>query len=288
MGEPAGLPRFEDLAQRVALGTGKSRDSDESVDQFLGRLAHSGIDIHRRAAAKLLQGDPQPTSLHHEILRCFRNQETARVVTTNFDQLFEEAWAETSITNLNVYTAPSLPLGDDFRGVVHLHGSVSRPSGMTLADGDFGRAYITRGWARRFLVDLFRSFTVLFVGYSHDDIVMSYLARALPVIDPSNSDAPGRYALTNKAADPRWKLLDIKPIEYPSDAHNDHSGLGEGLKELSGFVRRRVLDWERAITDIAEEPPRLVPEESDLIEDALSDPVRTRFFHGRGDRSWLD
>ena len=41
---------------------------------------------------------------------------------------------------------------------------------MVLTDADFGRAYLTEGWARRFLVELFRSFTVLFVGYSHNDI----------------------------------------------------------------------------------------------------------------------
>jgi hypothetical protein len=51
---------------------------------------------------------------------------------------------------------------------------------IVLTDSDFGRAYLTEGWARRFLVDLFRHFTVLFVGYSHSDTVMHYLARALP------------------------------------------------------------------------------------------------------------
>lgn len=54
---------------------------------------------------------------------------------------------------------------------------------MVLTDADFGRAYLTEGWARRFLVEVFRQYTVLFVGYSHSDVVMNYLARASPAGD---------------------------------------------------------------------------------------------------------
>ena len=80
-----------------------------------------------------------------------------------------------------VFRAPALPLGNEFRGIVHVHGSVVCPERMVLTDADFGRAYIVEGWAQRFLVELFGCFTVLFVGYSHNDTIMNYLARALPV-----------------------------------------------------------------------------------------------------------
>jgi hypothetical protein len=40
-----------------------------------------------------------------------------------------------------------------------------------------------QGWARRFLVGLFQSYTVLFVGDGHEDVVMGYLARGLPPSD---------------------------------------------------------------------------------------------------------
>src|SRR5690554_7670999 len=43
-------------------------------------------------------------------------------------------------------------------------------SGLVITDREFGRAYLTEGWARRFLVALFRKYVVLFVGYSHDDL----------------------------------------------------------------------------------------------------------------------
>ena len=105
---------------------------------------------------------------------------------------------------------------------------------MVLTDLDFGRAYLTEGWARRFLADLFRSYTVLFVGYSHNDIVMSYLARALPT-------ETARYALTDKSAVDRWRILGIRPILYPQSSSNDYSSLYDGINGLANYVSRGHL-----------------------------------------------
>ena len=112
---------------------------------------------------------------------CIRDLGPLRLVTTNFDTLFEEAARESTGVQPEVFPAPALPLGREFHGIVHVHGTIDKPHDMVLTDADFGRAYLTEAWARRFLVDLFRSFTVLFVGYGHSDTVMNYLARALPV-----------------------------------------------------------------------------------------------------------
>jgi hypothetical protein len=49
-------------------------------------------------------------------------------------------------------------------------------------------ATLSRAGHGGFFVDLFRHFTVLFVGYSHNDLIVSYLARALP-------ESTGRAAL---------------------------------------------------------------------------------------------
>ena len=78
--------------------------------------------------------------------------------------LFEQASKDVLDSIPEVFRAPALPLGNDFNGIVHVHGAVSHPGGMVLTDKDFGRAYLTEGWARRFLVALFRHFTVLFVA----------------------------------------------------------------------------------------------------------------------------
>ena len=55
------------------------------------------------------------------------------------------------------FYAPALPLGDDFTGLVYLHGAAAKNAEQcVLTDEDFGRAYIIRGWATRFLEAMFR------------------------------------------------------------------------------------------------------------------------------------
>ena len=280
MGEPANLPDFKQLAREVAKDTGGVLRSGESVDQFLGRLKNKGVKVHKRAARALSENNPEPTDLHRDLLSLYSEKQSIRIVTTNFDSLFEQAAKELPGPTPEVFRAPALPLGRDFNGIVHVHGAVTHPSGMVLTDADFGRAYLTEGWARRFLVDLFRSFIVLFVGYSHDDVVMTYLARALPVREES------RFALTDKD-EGKWCSLGIEPITYPSSL--DHKTLYEGVHGLADYAARGVLDWTREITEIARNPPSLDEEKIDLIQDALFDAEKTRFFKSAASSpEWID
>lgn len=48
-----------------------------------------------------------------------------------------------------------------------------------LTGADFGRAYLSEGWATQFVKDLFRNYTVCFVGYSMEDPLMTYLSLGL-------------------------------------------------------------------------------------------------------------
>ena len=288
MGEPANLPSFDALVADIANGTGKGPAEGESLDRFLGRLAVSGVNVHDRAVKTLSRDGLAPTSLHSDLLRCFGDETAIRVVTTNFDLLFEQAADEAMARRPEIYSAPALPRGNDFDGLVHIHGSVVRPRSMVLTDEDFGRAYLTEGWARRFLVDVFQSFTVLFVGYSHKDVVMSYLSRALPTPDPTLIDVPHRFALTDTAGDQRWELLGISPIDY-ENADGAHTGLVEGVTGLVKYMQRGLLDWQRTIGEIARGLPPDDPEQQDLITDALADPFRVRFFTEAAEHlEWID
>ena len=215
MGSPSNLPGFWKLAENIASGTGL--EPTEPLDRFLGSLNKNGIDVHQRAIKLLSPDGSKPNDLHRNIIRLFRDPKRIRLITTNFDLLFEKAYRELQNDDSfseapNIYRAPALPQGYDFNGIVYVHGALPqlsshRAKDMVLTDADFGRAYLTEGWARRFLVDVFREFTVLFIGYSHDDVIMKYLARALP-----GDRLAGRFALTEKPKD--WKLLGIEPIIF--------------------------------------------------------------------------
>ena len=290
MGEPACLPSFKELAEKIAQGTGevlREKESErEPEDRFLGRLHQKGVKVHELAVRGLRGSNPKPTDLHRDLLRLYqKNGEQVRVVTTNFDLLFEAAAQDVFDTVPEIFRAPALPLGRDFNGIVHVHGAVSHRQGMVLTDEDFGRAYLTEGWARRFLVELFLHFSVLFVGYRHNDIILNYLARALPI----DSTKP-RFALTDDSDLQRWESLGIEPFLYPKPDANDHSGLYEGVRRLAEYVNRGVLDWQREITDLAEKPPPSLDEEAaDLIADSLSDTERIRFFtQAATSPEWID
>ena len=287
MGEPANLPNFKCLTKAIAKGTGQKLKENESEDRFLGRLQHIQVNVHKLAAKELCRTDPKPTQLHRDLQHLFARQELVRIVTTNFDLLFEQAAEEIFGPNPEVFRAPALPLGNKFRGIVHVHGSVDHPQEMILTDKDFGRAYLveSEGWARRFLVELFRSLTVLFVGYSHDDTIMNYLARALPV-----SEKVKRFALTDDCNYEKWQVLGIEPLTYDSSDGCDHSGLYESIAELVEYLRWRVSDWQIRIKELAEKgPSHLSEEEKDILDQALLDATKTRFFTDvASSPEWID
>ena len=105
--------------------------------------------------------------------------ERGRIVTTNFDPLFECAQKklielEGSNYQMDVHVAPSLPPAkpETFQGLAYLHGRLkSSPNDqqLVLTAANFGTAYMLEGWALRFVIDLFRHYHVVFIGYSLGD-----------------------------------------------------------------------------------------------------------------------
>lgn len=280
IGEPSCLIGFDDLARGISEGTGLS--PSQPLDRFLGRLHHLGIPVHHRAAKMLSPPGSAPTLLHKDLLRLFRTVDRVRLVTTNFDLHFESAASYVFGASPDVFCAPALPRGYDFNGIVHIHGALPRNRDLVLTDADFGRAYLTEGWARRFLVDLFRRYTVLFVGYSHDDVVMTYLARALPA-----DDIVGRFALTDE--DGSWDLLGIKPIRFSKvSGENPFEGLYDGIRLLAERTTRGALDWQSRLAELGSGSP---PEDQDAVDEikqALREVYTTRLLlNVAKDPKWL-
>lgn len=230
--------------------------------------AHPLVKDQVRAITGSAQSRP---SANHLALARFATAAGAPIVTTNYDVHIEAAAAEMALSLGEVYCGPALPLGREVRGLVHLHGSVSRPaSELIVTDDDFGRAYLTDGWARRFVQDLFEHWTVLFIGYSHSDVVMTYLARGLP---PS---AQPRFVLTDEPNSPRWENLRITPVAYPRD--DGHAALPLALDAWALLMNMGVLDHHARAKELAAGAPPAVPEEADYLADVLNTPSGARGF----------
>lgn len=180
-GEPTGLPNFEELTNEIALGTGQTRSAEEPFESFLGRIKAGennkpGPDVNQFAANILKNKCQDPNRLHKSIVNLFSNDNNVKIITTNYDQMFEKVYPSNPFI---VYDAPALPLGSDIKGIVHLHGNVNNPKYMVVTDEDFGNAYLTDGYASRFLVEVFSNYDVLFIGYSFNDTVLRYLTKAM-------------------------------------------------------------------------------------------------------------
>jgi len=83
-----------------------------------------------RAAVRRALAPPERADLssHLTLLELSRDREgQTRVVTTNFDTLFERAWFEQRGTAISSHANSAMPqpMVSGFRGVLHLHGRLA-------------------------------------------------------------------------------------------------------------------------------------------------------------------
>ncbi len=281
--QPSGLPDFATLALQVSGDPTVKPGENEPIDHFLGQLETGGVDVHARARDVIIRSDSKPNPIHTTLLSLFPSSETVRLVTTNFDAHFSTAAKQLFKSPTETFYAPALPLGHKFNGIVYLHGCINHPcENLVITDSDFGRAYLTDGWARRFLQTMFAEFTILFIGYSHSDVVMNYLSRAL---------LPGdgcRYAVTQPNEIEHWNYLGIQPITYNCPIPGDHTPVPRAFEAWVNLTKMGSLDHERKIRGLVEVPPPLDTESQDYLKDALRNISNVRFFvqHAKTP-SWL-
>lgn len=229
LGKPSNLPLFNSLAKKLARLASHPFSKRGGLDFFIGQLESlpQGFDAHAHAHTLISNPKSRFNPLHSAIVNLAGIGGAFRMVTTNYDDHLASAAGGGSITVPDTWYAPALPLGHDFAGLVHLHGSVRRPKEeMILTDRDFGHAYITDAWAARFLLPMFDRFTVVFIGYSHDDVIMRYLALGLP--SSGKATASKRFAITSDPTNSKWGYLGIQPIAYPV-VGRDHQALVAAL-----------------------------------------------------------
>ena len=91
--KPTSLPNFANLAKEIAEDTGKTLKK-EPCEVFLGALKAGGIDVNGIAARILSDSCLKHNALHEAIVDLFSSPENVKVVTTNYDQMFEQVLEE--------------------------------------------------------------------------------------------------------------------------------------------------------------------------------------------------
>ena len=203
-----------------------------------------------------------------------------RVVTTNFDRLFE-ACGE----GLKVWQPPRLPdpsRPNDMDGVVHLHGRVAMDyggpegEGFVLSSSEFGRAYLSDGWATDFFKEVVERYVVVFVGYAAEDPPVQYLLEAL---NKTAGRLDGVYAFQNgtpSEASARWRHKGIEAIPYSDDG--THRSLWETLEAWAGRATAPE-SWFKSVIELAKKgPSRLQPHERGQVAHIVSTAEGARRF----------
>lgn len=273
MDPPANLPNFRGLVRDLAHLAKVHFDEDrDDFDTFLGEMPEN-FDTHAHARELIARRGSTPNSTHRALVRVAASAGPLRIVTTNFDDHLATAAANEGIEIPDRWSGPALPLGHDFVGLVHLHGSVLRaPRELVLTDTDFGKAYLTSAWATRFLLPMFQEHTVIFVGYGHNDPIMKYLALGLP-------SKTQRYAFTlaDEAGDPKWERLHVTTIGYPG-SKADHSALVAALEAWETRVRMGRTDHEARMVEVVEAGATLTPVDRAYLAERLTTVDGTRQF----------
>ena len=184
------------------------------------------------------------------------------------------------------FQAPLLPLPKSrWNGLVYLHGRLPTNANdenldhLILSSGDFGLAYLTERWAARFVGELFRNYTVCFVGYSLDDPVLRYMTDALAADrllgeSPAEMFAFGSHS-KGKESDraEEWKAKNVTPILYRK--YRRHRYLHETLRAWADTHRDGIRGKERIVVECASSRPLASTKQDDFVGRvlwALSDP----------------
>lgn len=279
---PAGLPGFGGLVDSIYRKVGTTRTPievqafdnyqyDATLNLLEDRLPgqRKGLQMRRALAGSLNPklGKKGATETHAALLQLARNREgKLRLVTTNFDRVFERVGKRASIL-FTPHVAPMLPVPKNSRwdGLVYLHGLLPiKPdenalNRLVVTSGDFGLAYLTERWAARFVSELFRNYVVCFVGYSINDPVMRYMMDALAADRMLGEVTPQAWALGDVTPGEEatktieWKAKGVNPILYEVAAGDkSHSALHgtlkawaetyrDGVNGKSGIVARHAL-----------------------------------------------
>lgn len=275
---PNGLPTFKGLVEEIYDRLGEAQTSQEQLlfkrgqfDYVLGSLeSRVGHRLREEVCKRLLETRASRRSLHAALLDLATHRDGCRLVTTNFDPLFVRRRRK-GRHEFAVQAAPALPVPRRHRwnSLAHLHGLVDRadPRGQTLVltASDFGLAYLVDGWATRFVAELLRNFTVLFVGYRVDDPVMRYLTDAVAVEQAHGVGFKSAYALApieKGTAEGRederreWRSKGLTAIPY--DAHGaagDHHLLTETILAWAELHRGGFLTRRNWVERLAGSPP---------------------------------
>lgn len=299
---PAGLPNFETFVEKIYKLNGECKtksekdtfdaeEFDTTLDQFERRIT-GGRKKLREVIPEILAPTPGKrgaTKTHQALLQLGLSRDGhLRLVTTNYDRLFHLA-AQKIKMPFEEYRAPSLPIPKKSRwdGLVFLHGVMSKIpqnsdlNNLVMTSGDFGLAYLTKGWGARFVTELFENWIVVFVGYRINDPVLRYMMDALAADRRLGEQTPQAWVFAQcppgKEAEEKskWEAKGVRPILYSSEKGDKHIGLHKSLQAWAAAYTSGIEGKENLVLQLCLAHPQKSTPQDDFVGRmlwALSDP----------------
>jgi hypothetical protein len=290
--EKAKLPDFFGLAERIIEKLGIPADSPAqkilnearkidkrtgvtgliSADRIFGLLERDFFvrDVEEAVASALKLDTAPDLTPHQTILDLATSQEgLVRLVTTNFDRLFDDC--DRDLPTWKPSRLPNPLRAKEMNGIVYLHGRANQDytgaedGGFILSSSQFGRAYLSEGWATSFVKEIIDQYTVVFIGYSADDPPIHYLLEALNKTSGKNKI----YAFqsgSKEESQARWLHKGAKAIPFG----DNYSVLWQTLEAWAERARDPDL-WYSALIDRAKQgPKKLLPHERGQVAHVVS------------------
>jgi hypothetical protein len=123
---------------------------------------------------------------------------------------------------------------------------------FVISSADFGRAYLSDGWATRFMQSLLARFQIVFIGYGADDPPIHYLLEALNLRVGNRSRLFAFQALSKGGEAALWEHRGVRPIPF-----DDSQGFDVLWDSLASWAQRaRDVDgWYAKLLETASVGP---------------------------------
>lgn len=242
--------------QRELLKTKDLRDQATLIESALPKTSDS---FKKRVAGRIR--DRQHYSLTHGLLASLPSKEA---VTTNFDELFEDAVGRDAIAVL-----PKDPRKTDGRLLLKLHGSVDRHDDMILTRADYLRMPRQYGALMGLVQGLLMMRKMVFVGYSLSDEDFHDLLDEVRAARGNDITDLGRGTVLTLRDDhlerQLWKSdLDTVPLVAGDEYKDDLPGAARQLELFLDLVGYLAVPPAAFFLD--ESYADLATSESELIE----------------------
>jgi len=213
---------------------------------------------------------------HKLILQLSQNTDgIPQVVTTNIDRLFDKTLKQLNYPKPDdlISIAPHLPIvykNKPFSGLAYLHGRKEECAdpltrgNYVFSSIDFGQAYLSEGWATRFIQSLLSSHkSIVFIGYSADDTTVRYLLEALHVggedesLYAFSSHNADTTTIEKEAIEENWKHKGATAILYPTTNNKgkEHSALWDSIAKWH-YQKFDPSAWNDEMVELAQKSPK--------------------------------